>query len=322
MILIVTNTEDITSDFVVNKLNRLGIPYYRFNTDEFGEKNGISLDFGQNKYKILDFDKQTIIDFYNIKSVYFRRPKLPHINFEGLTQAEHFFVANEVKYFFDGCYKLLEDKFWISQVNAIRQAEIKMYQLKIAHEIGFIIPDSLVANVPKDASAFVERNKNDCIIKPVKSGLLDDKENPRVIYTSILSPAHIQQLERIQVCPTYFQKRQDKIADIRVTVVGKRIFSAQIDSQDYEETSIDWRKGSNTILNYKSIELPTRLNDKCTSLVERLGLKFGAIDLVLNSNGQYVFLEINPNGQWAWIERKLDYDISGEIVRLLKEGKR
>jgi len=52
--------------------------------------------------------------------------------------------------------------------------------------------------------------------------------------------------------------------------------------------------------------------------VKFLNLNFGAIDLILNEYGEYVFLEINPNGQWAWIEKLLDFNISGAIVNLLK----
>jgi len=48
--------------------------------------------------------------------------------------------------------------------------------------------------------------------------------------------------------------------------------------------------------------------------VRLLGLRFAAIDLVLDQTGEYWFLEANPNGQWAWIESRTGLPISSAIV--------
>ena len=39
--------------------------------------------------------------------------------------------------------------------------------------------------------------------------------------------------------------------------------------------------------------------------------------MVVDRQGQYVFLEINPNGQWAWIENRLKFPLAEKIVDLL-----
>jgi hypothetical protein len=51
--------------------------------------------------------------------------------------------------------------------------------------------------------------------------------------------------------------------------------------------------------------------------VERLGLCYGAIDLILTPDGRYVFLEINPNGQYLWIEHETGLPISQGVCDLL-----
>ena len=58
----------------------------------------------------------------------------------------------------------------------------------------------------------------------------------------------------------------------------------------------------------------------CIELTRKLNLNYSAIDMILDENNDYVFLEINPNGQWAWIENKLQFPISKKIVDLLVEG--
>jgi len=48
-------------------------------------------------------------------------------------------------------------------------------------------------------------------------------------------------------------------------------------------------------------------------LVARLGLRFGAIDIIVTPDDRYVFLEINPNGQWLWIEEETGLPIRDAI---------
>ena len=58
--------------------------------------------------------------------------------------------------------------------------------------------------------------------------------------------------------------------------------------------------------------------EQCITLLKILNLRFGAIDFILDTAGNFTFLEINPNGQWAWIEKRTGYEISNEIVNLLE----
>ena len=48
-----------------------------------------------------------------------------------------------------------------------------------------------------------------------------------------------------------------------------------------------------------------------------LGLEFGAIDLIITPQGNYVFLEVNGNGQFLWAEHLSGVEVSTAIARLL-----
>ena len=48
-----------------------------------------------------------------------------------------------------------------------------------------------------------------------------------------------------------------------------------------------------------------------------LGLVYGAIDMRLTPNGEYVFLEVNPAGQWLFIEQATGQPISAAIAEAL-----
>jgi len=56
--------------------------------------------------------------------------------------------------------------------------------------------------------------------------------------------------------------------------------------------------------------------------MRRLGLEYGAIDLRLTPEGQYVFLEINPAGQFLWIELATGQKIADAIAGHLSTAKR
>ena len=70
-------------------------------------------------------------------------------------------------------------------------------------------------------------------------------------------------------------------------------------------------------LAHTPIELPGTLADKCRMLTTHFGLSFSAIDLVLDPDGDYVFLEMNPNGQWAWLEQRAGHPIRDAIIDFL-----
>jgi len=316
-ILLITNKGDITTDFVVKELTKAKASFYRLNTEDFLSKFFLNFNFHKNEFTLFDNERKIEIDLLKIKSVYYRRPILPSKTTNNLTRGEEIFIINEITNYLEGLYKILKNAFWISPVFAIREAESKIHQLQVAKELGFNIPPSLITTDYKITEEFITEFKS--IIKPIKTGFIEDEGNEKIIFTTLFDDN--SQLERIQTCPTYFQKFINKTSDIRVTVIGNKVFAAQILSQEYDETKIDWRKAERIKLQYEKIELSSTLSDLCIKLTKKLGLNFGAIDFVKDENGGFLFLEINPNGQWAWIEKQLDYNLSYEISKLLIDGK-
>lgn len=315
-VLIITNKSDVTSDFIVKELKQRKIDFFRFNTEELTKSCFITLDFAKDSFVIHDKITNKKNELREFSSVYFRRPELPTVNDSDLTTGEETFLKNEIAYTLEGVYKIIRNAYWVSPLFSIRQAENKIYQLDVAKSIGFVIPESIVTNDYDEFIHFYERNDRNCIIKPIKSGLIKDKTGSKVIFTNSLSDIPISKKE-FEMSPNYIQKRIQKKGDIRVTMVGDKIFATFIHSQDENQTKTDWRRGENE-LKHTRIELPDSINDKCNELMSKLNLRFGAIDLIMDEAGQFTFLEINPNGQWAWIERQTGYKISTEIVNLLE----
>ena len=313
-VLLITNTTDFTTDYVVRELKLMGVNYYRLNTDEIGCSVFLTLDFERESYILFDKPKNLQLDFLSFQSIYFRRPEVYLHQEEGLSLDEKKFVGLEIRQTLEGLYKILRNAFWVSDVDSIRKAENKIYQQIVAKEIGLKLAKGIITNQAEPFKAFVKENRNDCIVKPIYSGQIGWPEMHDVVFTSELT--ELPSEKQIEICPTYLQERIKKKYDVRVTVVGEEIFAVRIDSQSNNETKTDWRRGEN-ILPHEIITLPDNIGKRCVKLLQKFGLRFGAIDFVETTNGEFVFLEINPNGQWAWIETLTGLPISSAIAKVL-----
>lgn len=316
-VLIISNKADVTSDFIVKSLKNQGVDYYRLNTEDLFKSVQCNFNFEGNVFELYDNRLNITVDLLKINAVYYRRPELPIVDNADLDKGERTFIRNEYIFFLEGLYKILRHALWVNPVDAVRNAENKIYQLQIAKEIGFDTPKSLISSIHDNCINFIESKDNDCIVKPIKSGLINDNNNgvDKVVFTNYISPKNLTE-SNLNNFPNYIQEHIHKKGDIRVTVVGDEIFPAFIDSQKERNAVVDWRATS-SFLEHKTIEIPNRVRDQCIGITKRFGLIFSAIDLILDSNGNYIFLEVNPNGQWAWIETRLGYRISDAIINSL-----
>jgi glutathione synthase/RimK-type ligase-like ATP-grasp enzyme len=113
------------------------------------------------------------------------------------------------------------------------------------------------------------------------------------------------------------QEYVPKRLELRVTVVGERVFACQIDSQASRATRHDYRHHDNDRAALSTHALPDEMAARCARMVAEYGLCYGALDLVLTPSGEYVFLELNPMGEWAWIQVETGLPIADAIVDVL-----
>jgi hypothetical protein len=320
-ILIITNKDDITVDFVIKELKRRKVDYYRLNTECIPNECQIVINVNEKVCKIIDLLKGREMDLRKFDSIYYRRPLLSDLTYmSNVNKEEIAYLRSELTFVLEGVYRILDDKFWLNNVYDIRVAENKIYQLQLAQTIGFSIPKTVLSNNGEIISSFIEKNNDDCIIKPIKSGNLKSfDDSSKAIFTSMISKDEIENVKNVDCFPMYLQNRISKKYDIRCTVVGNEVFSAQIHSQTYDKSRIDWRR-SDIALEHQKHDLPQDIAQKCIDLTKALNLNYSAIDFVLDTEGKYTFLELNPNGQWAWIEKRLGFNIAESIVNLLMEG--
>ncbi|MCT8162422.1 MULTISPECIES: MvdC/MvdD family ATP grasp protein [unclassified Pseudomonas] len=308
MLLLVTNRRDITMDYVVAELGRRGQPFMRLNTEELPQTLCTMASYPRDAWSI-SLGGETVRG-EQISGAYFRRPGAPAVSDQVDDAGERAYIEAEWSSFLKSLYSRLEGR-WLNSPAKIFMAEDKPMQLLLAQEIGFYVPQALITNDIVSARTITEASP--AIAKPLRQAVLTGKTE-RVIFTTRLGKLEDEQAQAIAMTPFIVQTEVIKKYDVRVTVVGERVFATAIWSQVSPETEVDWRQGSRPDLRHEKISLPELVQNQCVALVSRLGLRYGAIDLISDRAGKLWFLEINPNGQWAWIENLTGYPIAAAIV--------
>ncbi len=123
----------------------------------------------------------------------------------------------------------------------------------------------------------------------------------------MLRPEEEALSENVRLAPVIFQEYIPATADLRVIAIGEQLFAAAASTAD-SEYKVDVRL--NLHVRYQAHELPADLSTKLLKFMRQLGLEYGAIDLRLTPEGEYVFFEINPAGQFLYIEQATGLPIS------------
>lgn len=217
-----------------------------------------------------------------------------------LSNEEAEFAEMESRETMMGVYRMT-DAFWVNHPDRVRRAESKPDHMSVAVDLGFTVPRTLFTNDGGAARKFFDACDGQVVFKVLIQGRLG-AEDSLGIYTSPVTRKQLDDDVAIRRAPCFFQEHLPKAADLRVTVIGERIFAVEIRSQEDPDGTVDWRRGSITQMPHVSHQLPAAIEAKCHELLRHYGLHYGAIDLVLTPDGEYFFLEINPSGQFSWVE--------------------
>ena len=251
--------------------------------------------------------------------IWFRKPdfnfKLPEIN---CSIEEKEYISNEIKMTIENIYSFPNLK-WINNPRYANSAKNKFQQLIAAKQIGdkyrVKIPETIMTN-----SSDIVINKckefNNMVVKPIYTGNITINGWNQGILTQKISNNDVtNNLNSIDLNPTCIQKYIDKKFELRVVVIGEKVFSIKIDSQKDERTKVDWRKYAK-LCKHEIFELPKNIEVFCIEFMKNQKLTYGSIDFIVNENNEYYFLENNPFGQWLWLENFTNIPITKEFIEI------
>jgi hypothetical protein len=188
----------------------------------------------------------------------------------------------------------------------------KPTQLLRARELGLVIPETLITSNPDEARNFIESLDGDAIYKMFNGTSLG------AFGTRHVQETDLEHLDRLSFCPVIFQRFVKGSFDLRVLVIGDKVFAGRIEYDDPAEV-YDSRFVPTQVSPHV---LPPEVEERLVRLVQSFGLVYSAIDLRFSDELGYVFFESNPEGQFLWIEVEADLPISREIALRLLEQRR
>ena len=295
MVLLVANSRDFATDYVVAQLIRRGAPYYRLDLDLL-EADSVSLDPVGRQLSVRGEPGDVTITPQSLSGILFRAPTYLRESSSGRWSSEELLQRHQWAAFARSLI-VLDCPAWINYPPSVYLAECKPYQLCVASRVGFAVPESRVANIAPSPDAPVWDSDAALAVKALDSFLLRVDGEDAFFYTRRITAADAGR-EAVSAMPLIFQRYLGKKLDLRATVVRDQCFTASV-TVDGRGVDGDWRLAKRQAA-FAAYDLPPEIRLKCMELTRELGLLYGAIDLAL-VDGTYYFLEINPTGEWAWL---------------------
>ena len=315
-ILVFCQEFDPQVDYTISLLKRFGVECIRWPTNTFPLKSSLAINFREGAYAGAAKIGERQFDFREIRSAWYRHPA-PYAFPADLSVDDRRFVEREVREAFAGFMQIAQ-WFWVNHPDKARIAASKILQLKVAQSLGFEIPETLITNDSVEAELFFNKCDQQMVYKAFWPGFFI--ESGKVLCTSPVSRENLKDLALLKSTPGIFQRIVQKRLDLRITVIGRRVFATEIHSQGNPKSVNDWRAVPAEQLPHAQHKLPHRIETLCLRFLRRFGLVYGAIDMVLTPEGRYVFLENNPSGQFGWIEYQTGAPLTATLARLLVAG--
>lgn len=328
MILIISDAHDTHARLVIDHLAKQGVTCARYSLQEMPQFTRIAASVSSDTPLRARLRRERgDIDLDEVSTVWFRRPQDVYPD-PALSADDREFAAREATTLMFSLANVLSDRFWVNPfVNALASKHGKLSHLEVARQVGFAIPDTRVTNDPDVAREFISGLAGGAVYKPFVAPARNvasegEPEQWGTIFTNKLDMAALASLDSVVSAPCIFQELVPKRLELRVTVIGERVFATEIHSQVHTESAVDFRRhyalGTTP---YAIHELPPEIVDRCLALKRRLGLVFAAMDFVLTPDGRYVFLEVNQQGQFLWLEEQTGQPLLEHFCELLRQGR-
>lgn len=196
-------------------------------------------------------------------------------------------------------------KFCVNSIDAIYLSERKALQLMAAKKAGLNTPRTIVSNSANEIIEFKESLAGRMLYKPLQAIPWKTSDgSTRVARTTVLAEVHQLEKRALQLSPAIYQEEIEKSHDARIIVMGRTFFAwSTKPRKQLNKNLVDWRFLNTSSLTYSRISPPDEIKEKCIALMRSMNLVFACIDFVIDSCGNYFFLEANQAGQFLYGEK-------------------
>lgn len=311
MVLIISNSYDQGTSDVIRWLNILGANWIRINEND--TVRIISLDVLNENFQLSVNDD--IISSSEISSVWFRRGEI-------LSKIK-LYNDKDIKRFISSERKVIEEYLWFLLLkkryigNRFQSIVNKLTVLNLAKNIGLQVPDTYVVNDKSQLKYYIN---SDFITKALSNPILLDNENYWIpMYTKKLVDNQLNKIPNI-FSDSLVQKSINKKFELRIIFFNDKFYSIAMFYDIYSPKDIDIRKKMSNH-RFTCYKIPNDLKNKLSLLMNRLKLNFGTIDILVDNNYNYIFLEVNPVGQFSYVASNCNFSLNEDIAKYLFYGK-
>jgi hypothetical protein len=307
-IAIVSHPGDGHAQAVAAALVARGAPAAIIDTSAFPMNMRLSIEVDNERHNTSLRNGHTAFHVDDLNVVWWRRPQAYGLD-PALDPSVAGFAYSECHEAISGMWHGL-DATWVNDPSLDEVAHHKPLQLKVAHELGLRIPRTLITNDPDAARRFVAAQGPDQTIFKTFIALEECWRETRVVTAEELG-----KLDAVRLAPLIFQEFVEAKADLRVTMFGPKALAAEIVTPK-DGYRYDYRVDLEVVA-MRPTTLPSKVERALLDLMRRLGLIYGAIDLRLTPEGDYVFLEVNPAGEFLFVEERCELPLTATMADLL-----
>ncbi|MBT2478990.1 ATP-grasp ribosomal peptide maturase [Streptomyces sp. ISL-94] len=308
-VLVVTMKDDPTADLVIRELHDRGTRVVRLDSGDFPSTLSFAAYLTPDGIEGSLTTPTRTANLARVRSLFYRRPSgfaFPH-----LLEQDARFALTQARYGLGGVIASLPGCLYVNHPHRIGDSEFKPSGLAAATTAGFRVPATLITSDPSAARSFIKEH-GPVLYKPLSTPLYRINGVSCTVEVRDVTAEEID--DRVSGTAHLFQHRIDKASDVRVTVIGDRVFAVRIDSD-----LLDWRTDYDR-LTYSVVQPPRHITAALFRYLSLFGLVFGAFDFAIDQAGTWWFLECNPSGQWAWLEHETGLPMVAAMADLLERN--
>ena len=301
MIYIYTVETDLTTNSVIDWLEKYKAKWVRINSDDF-------LTLFNNELE--SFSEQDVHWFWKWKFPTFSNNKYFSSDMNNLSLNKA--LSSESKILFD----IYFNNYTSNIINHPKYVDIdKLSQLRVAKECGLKVPDTLLTSNKEVLKGFIRKHES-VITKSIDSPLNLRFDNKT--YKCFASKVMMKDINDIpdSFFPSFFQEYIARKFEIRVIYCGGMIYSIALFAGKNDDVDIAISVNNKSI-DFTPYKLPVKIEQAICNFMRKINLQMGSIDLIYSGDGNYVFLEVNPSGQMLGYANNCNYKIEKVIAEYL-----
>jgi len=307
MILIITIRDDLHALSVQRVLAERGYSTcHVFECDRISAEHFVQWTVTpERELGILRKSDGTEINVAEVDLIWWRRIYANQDLDEGVDDSKQLsLINNDCRGALNGILSACFNGKWVSDPQATERACDKIYQLSVARQTGFRIPETLITQSIEEVTTFCQRLDGRVIVKPVVG-----VAGPLLFTQYIGDPSRLDP-RSYRVCPAVYQEYIPGTRHIRLNCFGDRSYAASI-----ETSELDWRPNLNVPIT--SWPVPNSLHTQVRTVLDRLGLEMGIVDIKETPEGEFVWLEVNPQGQFLFLQPLADMPLDEHFADYL-----